>query len=631
MDLRNHGLLGLTAATFGLSLLASATAQTQFTDATQQSGIAFTHSDRIDTMAGGLCFLDYDQDGDQDLFVTARSASNKLYRNDGSGRFTDATASAGVGDVMETMAAYAQDLDGDGLTDLLVLARFFFRFYRNNGDGTFTDQAARSTYVRPGWPVSATFSDYDHDGDLDVYVGNYVGMGFFPNFDGIPNQLLRNEGGFVFQEVTQQAGVGGEERIWDASRNIYRNTAGCTLSVLFHDYDGDGWDDLLVGNDFGPFVVPNQLFRNDGTGRFTEVGRAANFRIAEFNMGLTVADVNGDGFQDVYTSNFGDNHLLFNDGRGRYWDAAPTWNAVEGTSAGKFLVSWAAMFLDADLDAAIDLYVSNGYVQTAPTMDNDRNAPSRLLRHAGGRYEIVPETQFPWDRDVGRGAACADIDGDGDEDIVQLNNRGPLKVYRNDTVTSNSAAILALHGTVSNRDGVGAMVDIRTRNGRQQQAYVRGGSYSSGNGAALIRGLGADQRIEELETSWPSGVVSHRFGLDANQPVEVVEPSVTVASVGRWVPLGTEFVEVPVSVHNHASAARAVTFGAKLVTPEGQRYEFPAYHFPVTLGADAQTTVSVFLPIPAGVVPVGRSLGLWYQISVEDVDGGRDEAENPIR
>ena len=622
-------LLPWTAALAVVAASLPAQDQTRFQDVTASSGIQFTHAGRIDEMAGGLCFLDYDNDGDEDLFVTARGGSNRLYRNAGNGTFTDVSQAAGVGETMETMGAYAQDFDGDGWLDLMVLARSNFRVYHNRGDGTFANVTARSNLARMPWPVSATFADYDHDGDLDAYVGQYIGEGFFPNFEGHPNLLLRNDGAMTFTNVAVAAGATGEERVWDP-RGFWKVTGSCTLSVLFHDYDNDGWADIFVGNDFGPFVIPNQLFRNEGNGRFTEVSRSANFRIPEFNMGLCTADVNGDGNLDIYTSNFGQNHLLINDGRGRYTDIASNWGASEARSNGLFLVSWSAMFTDADLDGLIDLYVSNGFVNADPSMRADPDAPSRLLMHRGNRYEILPTNAFPWDLGHGRGAACADIDGDGDEDIVQLNNRQPLKVFRNDSITPNNAALLDLRGTLSDRDAAGARLDIRSPQRRQVVENARGGSYGSGNGSRVVRGLGIDVEIDELTVTWPSGVVSRRFAVPANVPQEIVEPRVTLRSLGRWFPLGTDYVEVPVEVHNHAGYAQEVAFTCALVY-QGRRYAFPALHFPTTIGGGATTTVPVYLPISQAAQALGRQLGVWYQIGVIDRDGGRDELEQPVR
>jgi hypothetical protein len=620
----------LPALAAALAGAAHAQGPVQFTDATNQSGIAFVHTDRLDTMAGGTCFLDFDRDGDEDLFVTARGGgSNRLFANRGDGSFVDVTQAAGVGDRIETMGAYAADLDDDGWQDLVVLSRFRIALYRNNGDGTFTDLAGRSQLGRITWPTSASFGDYDRDGDLDIYVGCYIGEGFFPYFDGNPNLLLRNEGNFTFANVARQAGVEGIETFMDP-RGYPRTTASCTLSVLFFDHDQDGWQDIFVGNDFGPFVIPNQLYRNLGNGRFEEVARAAGFRIAEFNMGLTTADVNGDGFPDLYTSNFGPNHLLLNDGRGRFFDVGASWNALEGQSNGALLVSWAAMFLDADLDARIDLYVSNGFIQAAPSMPADPNSPSHLLMHQGRGYLAAPESQIPWDRGVGRGAACADIDGDGDEDLIQLNNRQELKVYRNDTRTQNRAARLLLRGTLSNRDAVGARLRIQSRQHSTSLEYQRGGSYLSGNGAAVIRGLGEDPRIERLAVEWPSGVASERFGLPSDRVHEVVEPRVTAERAGPMIGIGDQFVQIDVDLRNHASSAEPVQLVAKIELG-GTLYEFPAYHLPTTVGGRGSLTVPVYLPLAPAAIPFARQLGAWINIGVRDRDAGTDELEFPIR
>jgi hypothetical protein len=618
---------------FALLAVAATTAlaagQAQFIDATAQSGIAFLHSDRPDSMAGGLALLDYDRDGDPDLFVTARGGtSNKLFRNRGNGVFDDVTAAAGLSLTNESTGAYVADLDNDGWQDLLVLARLDTRIFRNRGDGTFEDLTSRSTWDRRRWAMAASFADFDHDGDLDIYIGNYVWDGFFPHWNGYPNQLLRNEGNFVFVDVAQAAGVQGFERVWDPNWGAFIDKAGSTLSVLFFDYDRDGWADIFVGNDFGPFTVPNQLFRNDRNGRFTEVGASAGFRIAEFNMGLCTADINRDGIVDLYTSNFGDNHLLINDGRGRFRDVTASWNAAEGNGPGGTIVSWAAFFTDCDQDSLLDLYVSNGFVNAA--MQNDPNAPSHMLHNLGLSFIVAPEPQMPWDRGVGRGAVCGDIDMDGDEDIIQLNNRQPLKVYRNDSVHNRHAAILSLEASLSNRDAVGARVNVRSRQTADAFEYQRGGSFLSANAAPVSRGVGVDTLVESVEVEWPSGNETTRYGLPVDQANHIVESRITIDGFGAYVPLGAEFLAIDVPVRNRASTVLAPTFRARIAL--GDRYfDVPLYHFPMQLGGGANVTATVYLPVPAAALSIAARMGLWLEIGVVDPNGGMDQAQKPLR
>ena len=613
-----------------LALEAGAQTQLGFSDWTAQSGVAFTHTDRLDTMAGGVCLFDYDRDGDPDLFASSRGGQpNKFYRNRGDGTFEDVSAASGLGFTNESMGAYAADFDNDGWQDLLVIARLDSRIFRNRGDGSFENVTSRSTFDRVRWATSAAIADYDKDGDLDIYIGNYVWEGFFPYFDGYPNQLLRNDGNFVFRDVASTAGVQGIERVWDPTINQFKNTASCTLSVLFYDYDLDGWPDLFVGNDFGPFVIPNQLFRNEGNGTFTEVGAQAGFRIAEFNMGLTTADVNGDGIPDLYTSNFGDNHLLINDGRGHFAEAAAARNVLEGTGPGGPIVSWAAFFLDADLDSLPDLYVSNGYIQAG--MPADPLAASHLLMHRGPQYEIQPESVISWNRGgIARGAACADIDLDGDEDIVQLNNRQALRIYRNETITSNRGAIVTLEGTLSNRDAVGAKTQIRSGTSFTALEVQRGGSYASCNASGIVRGIGGDTQIRSVDVAWPSGVQSTRHGLAPDAAVRIIEPKVTTDGFSALMPLGADFCEVQVDVTNRSTAPQYVAIGARLVLGE-QYWDLPAYHFAANITPGTRTNVPVYLPIPGAAIALGRSLGFWLELSVRDSAGGIDQHQQRLR
>ena len=614
-----------------LATASLASAQVRFSDHTAASGVQVVHTDRLDTMAGGVCLFDFDNDGDVDLFVTARGGStNTLWENDGLGHFTDVTQAAGVGDRFETMGAYAADLDNDGWQDLVVLARFRIRLYQNQGDGTFVDVASRSRLGRTTWPTAAAISDFDRDGDLDIYVGNYIGEGFFPYFDGYPNQLFRNDGNFTFAETAAAAGVEGIETFMDP-RGFSRTTAGCTLSVMFHDYDEDGWPDLFVGNDFGTTVIPNQLFRNEGNGQFTDVSAQVGFRRAEFNMGIALADVTGDGVLDIYTSSFGSNSLMVRDAvSGRYFDLAPCWNLMETMSMGGFLVSWAAMFLDVNLDAGPDLYVSNGFLQSEPSLPSDPNSPSHVLVRTGQTYVIPPAADVPQDLGVGRGAACADLDGDGDEDIVQLNNRQALAIYRNDTVHSNRSARLDLVGTTSNRDGIGARLRIESDQHTTVHEHVRGGSYLSCNGATIVRGLGTDPRIERLAVTWPSGIESERFGLAADLRHQIVEPCVTVSQAGAPQPIGDLYVQVDVDLQNHTDVATDVQFQVRLELG-GQRYDLPTFHGSATVPAQGTLTTPVYVALAPALLPLARQLGANLGVVARDASQGADEWQGPLR
>lgn len=598
-----------------------------FTNATAATKLNFMHTDVVDTMAGGICLFDYDNDGHTDLFATARGGtSNQLYHNEGNGQFTRSTFGSGLALASSTMGAYAADLDNNGTQDLLVIMSGAVRLYRNNGGGKFTNISTTSGVRNNYWAASATFADYDNDGLLDIYIGNYVDQGFFPYFDGGANKLFHNDGNMQFTDVSAAAGIEGYQTFWDP-RGYFRSTYACTLSTLFYDYDRDGWMDIMVGNDFGPFVIGDLLYRNNRNGTFTEVSVTAGFDIEEFNMGLVTADVNGDLIPDVYTTNMGDNHLLLNNGRGRFTDVNQQWGVSEGMSAGMLLTSWACMFLDADLDGYRDLYVSNGFIN-AP-MPNDPDAPSRLLQSTGRSYSICPTPLFPWDKLVGRGAACGDLDGDGDEDLVQLNNRDKLRIYRNDSVTDNQSLTIDLIGTRSNRDGIGSYVTLRTTQFTQALDHTRGGSYCSQNASSIIFGMGEQQEAEELIVTWPSGVTSHLLKLDAGSRPQVYEPTVTITSVGAPRPVGGNFIEIPVGVKNHAPTSEAFTFSAEISWNEN-RAQIPAYFNPGSMGAGASSTQSVYLPLPYAAVSVARSLGMWLQINVQSRGQAEDQVETPF-
>jgi hypothetical protein len=321
---------------------------------------------------------------------------------------------------------------------------------------------------------------------------------------------------------------------------------------------------------------------------------------------------------------------MFNDGRGRFRDVAGSWGAKEGKSNGLLLTSWAVMFLDVDLDRRPDLYVSNGYIKTAKELDNDPLAPSHLLYNLSTSYLVVPPPMFPLDQGVGRGAARADIDGDGDEDIVQLNNRQPLRVYRNDTPRVHQTVVFDLLGNLSNRDGIGAHITLRTPEATQVREHNRGGSYMSCDASSIVMGLRNEREVEALEVRWPSGVVSRRIALAGDRRHVIVEPSVTVASVAKAVPAGPDWIAIPVTVENHARTTEPFSL-TTAISVGPFRIPFPSYSAPGSVGAGTRTTVPVYLALPHAANPLAQSLGVWLQVNAVSRTAGMDQSEAPLQ
>ena len=519
----------------------------QFVDVTTEAGITFKHvngaSDRkfyLETMGSGTAFLDYDNDGDLDLYIvngaplpgfeTATPPANILYQNDGDGRFIDVTAAAGVGDTGYGIGCVAADYDNDGDADLYVTNFGANLLYQNNGDGTFTDVTTHAG-VDGGdkWSSSCAFVDYDHDGNLDLYVVNYLdydiagdrdwhdprGQRIYANpqvYPGVSDILYRSNGDGTFSDVTRQAGV--------------YNDDGKGLGVTCGDYDNDGRIDIYVAND----TTPNFLYRNVGDGRFVDIGPFAGAAynehgVAEGGMGVDFGDYNNDGSLDIFVTNFSNetNTLYHNTTDGALID----FSNIAGLGEVSFLkLAFGTKFFDADNDGALDLFVANGhlyptesdaleYAQTDQLFINTGEGTFVDLSEESGEYFSIKR--------VGRGATFGDYDNDGDTDIfvVNLNQKGVL--LRNEGGNRHNWLMIKTVGVKSNRDGIGARVEVATRSHSQIREVQAGSSYLSGHDLRLIFGLGTETKAETIRITWPSGVQQTLTDVEANQLIIINE------------------------------------------------------------------------------------------------------------
>lgn len=507
----------------------------RFVDITEAAGIAFVHMNGAtgkfhypEVMGGGVALLDYDGDGYLDIYFTqgnhlleepSRKFSDRLYRNNGDGTFSDVSEAAGIAHVGYGQGVCAGDYDNDGDPDVYLSVFGRNVLYRNNGDGTFTDVTEAAGVGDEGWGQASSFFDADGDGWLDLYVQNYLTYSLslvfeafiyigerkvldYPSprgFPGAADRLFRNRGDGTFADVTEASGI--------------LRPGGKGMGCACFDYDDDGDVDLFVSND----TMENFLFRNRGNGTFEEVGLVAGVAfdasgIPEASMGVDVGDFDGDERMDmIVPCIWGQVFTLYRNEGGFFSDVSHRYGIAEPTAA---LTGFSPAFLDYDNDGDLDLFFANGGVRMEDPASIEKSYEERygirdlLLANDGrGRYTDVSPFAGPYfaERRISRGSAVGDLDNDGDLDIVVTTLGGRPAVLRNDTETSNHWVTLKLVGRSGNRDAVGASVWCEA-GGRRQRAVVHGGvSYLSQSDRKVHFGLGGAEVIERLEILWPRG------------------------------------------------------------------------------------------------------------------------------
>jgi hypothetical protein len=528
----------------------------QFRDVTQAAGIRFTHNNGAfgkkylpETMGAGCAFLDYDNDGWQDILLVngtdwpgrpRRGSTLKLYRNNGNGTFTDATQKAGLAVELYGMGVAAGDYDNDGAEDIFVTALGQSRLFRNTGKGSFADVTEKAGLAGPSeFSTSAAWVDYDRDGHLDLFVANYVQWSIetdlFCTLDGTSKsyctpesykgasaRLWRNRGNGTFEDATKKAGL------FDAS------SKGLGVAVL--DSNQDGWPDLLLAND----TQPNKLYLNQRDATFKEAGTLAGVAfsedgVARAGMGVDAADYDRSGYPSILISNFSNQMLALyhNEGNGLYVDEAPRSEVGRGSL---LTLGFACFFFDYDLDGWLDIFVANGHIENEIERIQKRvkfAQPPHLFRNTGkgGFAEVTAALGKEFARPrVARGAAYADIDNDGDLDLLLATNAGPAALLRNDIGSRNRALRVRLVGTKSNRSGIGAVVKVTAGGETQWQMLRSGSSYLSQSELALTFGFGQRAQADTIEIRWPGGAVEKLEKIAAGQTITVQEGKGQVAA-----------------------------------------------------------------------------------------------------
>ena len=466
----------LLALTFSTAL--SVSSQISFSDKTTFAGLGGS------ALNQGLALGDYDNDGREDLYVSALNGGpNRLYRNMGNFIFQDVSAQAGVNYSGTSKVSSWGDIDNDGDPDLYVGNRDEDDvLYINQGDGTFTEETSARGIYNPAPTSAVLFSDINRDGWLDIYIGNMHQ----------PNIMYLNDGTGHFTDHAEASGATDDA---------------VAMGSVFFDFDLDGDEDLYLPHDA---QVPYILYRNDGNVQFTNISSEANVNYAGFGMGAEVGDFNQDGYMDIYITNLYDNVLYQNMGDGTFESVG------EAMHVNDYGMGWGSVFADFDNDRLQDIYVSNDF--------NFSPYENVLYHNLGNDFETVSEGDPCESPYAGYATVASDLNDDGLMDLLVANSGAPgVQLFENVSAVSNHYVAFRLDGVESNSDAIGARIEVHTASGIQYDQVISSSGYAANNGRWIHFGLGDDEVVDLLKIYWPSGAVEEFQNLSADKKFAIIE------------------------------------------------------------------------------------------------------------
>ena len=536
--------------TFFIPLLQTFAASTiRLTDVTEHTRIGFKHTDGgsgkyyvVETVSAGLALFDYDNDGDVDIYflngapmrgtTVDKPPTNAMYRNDGNWNFTDVTEQTSLGDTGYGLGVAVADYDNDGDQDVYLNNYGPNVLYRNNGNGTFTD-VTQTAQLANGFQVGAgtNFLDMDKDGDLDLFVGNYLefsydghvtkttkGVPVYANprfYKPVPDTLFRNNGDGTFTDVTEACGIAQH--------------LGWAMGTVCCDFDADGDTDIFVAND----VAENFLFVNDGTGKFEEMALISGTAYdlagnSQGSMGVDCGDYDNDGRMDFYMTSFQTQltSLYRNVGGGIFDEMSLLTNAASGTHPN---VTWGNSIVDFDNDGDRDIFVACGHLQDNIELFDDTSKyyeKNILLMNTGdGKFiNVSEESGSGLQIELSsRGAGFDDLDNDGDVDVVIQNSRREPTILRNDSPKQGHWLQIRIRGTKTNRDGVGARIKLSAGELTLVDEVHSGRGYQSHYGSRLYFGLGAHEKVDRIEVNWIGGGIDVFENIAADRLITLTE------------------------------------------------------------------------------------------------------------